>query len=220
MNLPALLWLGFLLAMRHALDADHIAAVSTIVARERSLRTAVPIGMLWGLGHSLSLLLVGGAIVAFKVVIPPRLGSSLELCVGVMLVGLGALSLRHALARRGHVHHRLEEPASGRRHPLRPLLIGVVHGLAGSAAVGLLVLGAVQDVAAGLLYLLVFGLGTMVGMVLFTTALALPVTLLSLRFEPFQRVLGVVTGAASVALGALLAFQIGAGFAAQPLGVP
>jgi sulfite exporter TauE/SafE len=205
MNLPAILGLGFLLGMRHALDTDHIAAVSTIVARERSLRSAAPIGVLWGLGHTLTIVLVGGAIVLFKVVIPPHLGLSMELCVGVMLVVLGALSLRNAFTRHRHAH--VEPPPSGLSW--RPLLVGIVHGMAGSAAVGLLVLGAVPSVTAGLLYLLVFGLGTIAGMLLFTTALAVPVALVSLRFERWHRALAVVTAVASVTLGISLAYRIG-----------
>jgi high-affinity nickel permease len=217
-TLTAVLALGFFLGMRHATDADHVMAVSTIVSRQRTLQAAAPIGMLWGLGHTLTILLVGGVILLFGVVIPPRLGLSMELSVAIMLVLLGGLNVRSVLkdaqaiagghshaAEHGHTHvHGSWRPGS-----LRPLGIGVVHGLAGSAAVALLVLGAISDARLGLIYLLVFGAGTIAGMVLITTALAVPVAAAARRFERFHRVLGVVTGVASVLFGMLLVYEIG-----------
>jgi len=234
MSLAAVLALGFFLGMRHATDADHVVAVSTIVSRRRTLRAAAPIGMLWGIGHTLTILLVGGAIILFGVVIPPRLGLGMEFSVALMLVLLGALNVRSVLrdARAiagahshshglphvhdgiAHVHGdvaQLESAAPSLRAlaGLRPLLVGVVHGLAGSAAVALLVLGAIEDASLALIYLLLFGLGTIAGMVLITTALAVPVAAAAQRFARFHRVLGVATGLASVAFGGLLVYEIG-----------
>jgi hypothetical protein len=224
MSLSAVLLLGFFLGMRHATDADHVVAVSTIVSRQRTLRAAAPIGMLWGVGHTLTILLVGGGIILFGVVIPPRLGLSMELSVAIMLVLLGAFNVRGVLREaRGiahaaggahahtHVHAALEAERStqGLFASLRPLGVGVVHGLAGSAAVALLVLGAIGDARLALVYLLVFGVGTIGGMVLITTALAVPVAAAAQRFARFHRVLGVATGVASVAFGALLVYEIG-----------
>src|SRR6185436_19233465 len=109
MNLAAVLALGFFLGMRHATDADHVVAVSTIVSRQRTLRAAAPIGMLWGVGHTLTILLVGGAIILFGIVVPPRLGMGMELSVALLLVLLSALNVRsvlrdaHAIAG-GHSH--------------------------------------------------------------------------------------------------------------------
>src|SRR3954467_12255762 len=97
MSLAAVLALGFFLGMRHATDADHVVAVSTNVSRQRTLRAAAPIGMLWGIGHTLTILLVGGAIILFGIVIPPRLGLGMELSVALMLVLLGALNVRSVL---------------------------------------------------------------------------------------------------------------------------
>jgi high-affinity nickel-transport protein len=243
MSPAAVLALGFFLGMRHATDADHVVAVSTIVTRQRSLRAAWPIGALWGLGHTLTILLVGGAILLFGIVIPPRLGLGMEFSVALMLVVLGALNVRsvlkdarsiahqqatHAEHSHGGHHHShgvhshthaaspAEQPARG---ALRPLLIGVVHGMAGSAAVALLVLGAISNPYLGLLYLLVFGVGTIAGMVLITCVLAVPLAVAAPRFASFQRVLAVGTGLASVALGALLVYEIGfvdGLFGAQP----
>ncbi len=238
MSPAAVLALGFFLGMRHAMDADHVVAVSTIVTRQRSLRAALPVGALWGVGHTLTILLVGGAILLFGIVIPPRLGLGMELSVALMLVVLGALNVRSVLkdARSiahqhqhphdpagnasGHVHPHLDPPARG---ALRPLLIGIVHGLAGSAAVALLVLGAIGNPLLGVVYLLVFGVGTIAGMVLITCALAVPMAVAAPRFASFQRLLAVGTGLASVALGAVLAYQIGfvdGLFGAQPVWDP
>lgn len=271
MSPAAVLALGFFLGMRHATDADHVVAISTIVARQRSLRGALPIGVLWGLGHTFTILLVGGAILLFGVVIPPRLGLGMEFSVALMLIVLGALNVRgvirearslaqqhaapleavdgvegvvavaasaqgpsllllqgshaHAHAHgHGHIHahgHGLShtQGESAVRGSLRPLFIGIVHGMAGSAAVALLVLGAINDSMLGLVYLLVFGVGTIAGMVLITCAVAVPLAVAAPRFASFQRVLAVTTGLASVVLGAMLVYQIGfvdGLFTAQP----
>jgi high-affinity nickel-transport protein len=196
----SILVLGFLLGVRHATDADHVVAVSTIVSRDRTLRGAARIGSLWGLGHTLTVLVVGGAIIVFGLVIPPRLGLALELAVGLMLIGLGAWTLKG-----GHPHAHL--PAA----PARPVLVGVVHGLAGSAAVALLVLGTIHDPAWALAYLAVFGAGTIVGMALITTALAMPIAAAARRLGTGGglRWLGVVAGVASIAFGLVVVYRVG-----------
>jgi hypothetical protein len=159
---PTAILLGALLGLRHATDADHVVAVTAIVARERSLGRAARVGALWGVGHTLTLLLVGGVIVAFRLVIPPRVGLGLEFGVALMLIGLGYANLRapDAPVREGAV--------------ARPLIVGTVHGLAGSAAVALLVLATIRESLPALAYLLVFGIGTILGMVLTTVILAAP----------------------------------------------
>ena len=151
LSFTSILLLGFVLGMRHATDPDHVVAVTTIVSDERSLWRASAIGAVWGVGHSITILAVGGAIVVFRLVIPPRLGLLLEFCVAVMLILLGMLTL------------------SGRRvgsatNMARPLVVGIVHGLAGSAFVALLVLAAVPGAMLQLLYLALFAAGTIAGM--------------------------------------------------------
>ena len=219
MNVFAILSLGFALGMRHATDADHVVAVSAIVARERTLRAAAPIGVLWGVGHTVTIFLVGGAIILFGVVIPPRVGLGMELCVALMLVLLGGWNIGslvwkraviphvHEPGTRAHHHHSALEgrPASS----MRPLFVGTVHGLAGSAAIALLVLGTIRNDFAALGYLLVFGGGTIAGMFIITSAMALPIAATAQRFERFHRALGVLTGMLSVAFGSLLIYQIG-----------
>jgi high-affinity nickel-transport protein len=216
MTLLAILALGFFLGMRHATDSDHVVAITTIVSRERSARSALWIGALWGFGHSVTILLVGGAIVLFGWVIPPRLGLSMEMSVAVMLIVLGAMNLSATLSRINQLAHRHRHDGASAssehvhvRGPLRPLAIGVVHGLAGSAAVALLVLATIKSAGMALLYLAVFGAGTVAGMMLLTLAMALPISALSRRFGNLELGLSRVTGVVSIAFGLFLAYQIG-----------
>src|SRR5262245_42782313 len=152
----AALALGFVLGMRHATDVDHVAAVSAMASRGRTLRGALALGTAWGVGHTLTVLVVGGAMVLFGFAIPERLGLSLELAVAAMLVTLGFMNFS---ATRSHAHAR-EVPLA------RPVVVGIIHGLAGSAAVALLVLATIRDPLWALGYLVVFGLGTVLGMAL------------------------------------------------------
>lgn len=218
MTLWTVLGLGFMLGLRHATDADHVVAVSTIVSRSRTLRSAVLIGTLWGLGHTLTILVVGGAIVVFNLVVPPSMETALELCVATMLIVLGGINLYGAMFER-HTHEgtagaegsRGARATSLRPVSLRPLFVGIVHGLAGSAAIALLVLTTIQDVVRALLYLGVFGGGTIAGMALLTLLVVVPVAAASRRYVSIDRYLAGVTGAASFAFGAMLAFRAALG---------
>jgi len=247
--LVAIILLGFFLGMRHATDPDHVVAVTTIVSRERTLLHATVIGALWGLGHTLTILAVGSGIILFKLTIPPRLGLSMELCVGLMLILLGVLNLTGALrraiewiaARRLgsgahshvifgrrviHTHEEDDEPAPmgpmsvmgwtpqwwkklGLFHILRPLAVGIVHGLAGSAAVALLVLTTISRPSWAIGYLLIFGLGTVAGMMLITMAIALPFAYSVHHFVKLNRGMAMASGLVSVAFGLFLCYQIG-----------
>lgn len=218
MTLLAILALGFVLGMRHATDSDHVLAVSTIVSRTRAPLAALWVGALWGLGHSATILTVGGAIVLFGWVIPPRLGLSMEMSVAVMLVVLGIINLSGALTniqRTAHRHHPDSDQHAAEtnfpRGKLRPLLVGFVHGLAGSAAAALLVLATIKTAATALLYLAIFALGTVAGMMLLTLLMSLPISALSRRFPKAEVSLARVAGAASIAFGLFLAYQIGVG---------
>jgi high-affinity nickel-transport protein len=248
--------IGFFLGMRHATDPDHVVAVSTIVSRERSISRAGWIGILWGIGHTLTILVVGAAIILFGVVIPPRVGLTLEFSVALMLILLGLLNLTGAIDWLSHrfspahpqhhgthshlhshgdyahlhphshgashdamEHHGSEvEPPRWLRapfarlgifHSLRPLLIGIVHGLAGSAAVALLVLGTIREARWAVFYLLVFGLGTIVGMMLMTLAFAVPFTFAGSRFAWLNKGLVTATGVVSLVFGLFVAYRIG-----------
>jgi predicted small integral membrane protein len=198
--LLTILALGFLLGMRHATDPDHVVAVTTIVSQQRSLARAARTGVLWGIGHTATILLVGGAIIVLKVQlsgIPPRVGLSLEFAVAVMLVVLGLLTL-----------------AGGERRVIdstaRPITVGFVHGLAGSAAVATLPqVALISDPLWAVGYLAVFGLGTIAGMLLVTVSIAAPSLLAMHRFAGMNRTLRIASGVASIAFGLFLAHRIG-----------
>lgn len=194
--LPVLL-LGVVLGMRHATDTDHVVAVTTIVTRRRSLADALRIGALWGVGHSLTILVVGSGIILAGIVIPPRLELVMEFAVAMMLIGLGGWNLASA----GPME---AAPAAA----ARPLLVGVVHGLAGSAAVALVVVATISDPLWSVACLLLFGLGTIAGMTAVTAAVAAPMLVTACRFERFSRSLQLASGTLSVAVGLALAAQL------------
>ncbi|MDO9711884.1 HoxN/HupN/NixA family nickel/cobalt transporter [Paracraurococcus lichenis] len=223
--------LGFFLGMRHATDPDHVVAVSTIVARQPSLRAALLIGSLWGLGHSLTIVAVGGAIILFAAVIPPRLGVTMEMGVALMLIVLGMWNLTGVLERirasavdgasapHPHPHPHPHGPGAdawpkekaglgGAARILRPLLIGLMHGLAGSAAVALLVLTLIQDPWWAVAYLAVFGIGTIAGMILITAAIAAALAYASRRSNWAGRYLPVTSGLLSLVFGLFFAYQV------------
>lgn len=190
-SVVSILLLGFMLGMRHATDADHVVAVTTIVSCEPSLLRAGRVGVLWGIGHSATIMLVGGAIVAFRISVPPRLGLALEFAVALMLIVLGMVTLSN-------------KTVAVAATAVRPVAVGLVHGLAGSAFIALLVLAAVPGLWLGMAYLAVFGLGTVAGMGLVTLAMAVPSALGAFRVGSAQRYLRLASGLASIAFGLLL----------------
>jgi high-affinity nickel-transport protein len=206
----SVLALGLFFGVRHATDADHVVAITTIVSREQTTRSAMRVGAVWGVGHTVTILVVGGGIILLGLVIPPRVGLLMELGVAVMLIVLGLMNLAGALRRIDRAAHASSEAlGSAPRRQLRAFVVGVVHGVAGSAAVALLVLSTIDDAGWALLYLGIFGIGTVIGMMLLTTAMALPIAAAARRFGSLERVLSRVTGLVSIAFGAFLAYQIG-----------
>lgn len=267
----AIALLGLILGMRHATDPDHVIAVTTILSREHRLAAAARIGVIWGLGHTLTVLLMGAAIIVFKIAIPARLGLAMEFAVAVVLIMLGvgaAASLirkaatrmrgsssegeglvvhAHAHAHGGAVHlhshvhvgahentddamhhdHRIPAdrlpPLAARRPLLRSFAVGLVHGLAGSAAIALLVLSAIPQPLWATLYLAIFCAGTIVGMGLITTAIATPFMVVSRRASWIHQGLVTGSGLLSFGFGLFLAYQIGIVdhlFSAAPIWIP
>ena len=209
-----ILILGFFLGMRHATDPDHVVAMMTIVSRQRKVAKAGIIGAIWGIGHTATILVVGAAIILFKVAIPPRLGLSMEFAVGLMLILLGVLNLTGVMR---WLHDRftpsalqIERPDDlGLYNTLRPLIIGTVHGLAGSAAVAILVMTTIGDPWWSVAYLLLFGLGTVAGMAAMTTAMAFPIVYAGRKMFRWNEAITMGSGLISVAFGLFISIQIG-----------
>ncbi len=225
-SVASILVFGFLLGLRHAFEVDHLVAISTLVTRKRSLWKSVRFGVIWGIGHSAMLLAVGGVVLLLQVRIPPLLELSLEGLVGAMLVGLGLLTLLDCWRRRVHLHRHthggtahlhFHTPTKGPEHfhqhggetGWKPLLIGIVHGLAGSAAVLLLTVVTAPSPVESLLYIVSFGCGSILGM---GAAGLLFGCLFSLTYRHFQGAslsLRIAAGATSVALGVWIICELG-----------
>jgi sulfite exporter TauE/SafE len=220
LTLVSIICLGFILGMRHATDADHVIAVSTIVSRQRSVRGAALIGGLWGVGHTLTLMLVGGAIILFGLIIPPRLGMSMEFSVGVMLILLGAWNLKAFGRWLGRKREEPDAETAGNwldlrfgkmpfYQAVRPFAVGLVHGMAGSAALALMVLPMIHNPYWGVAYLGLFGVGTIAGMMAITAAIAWPFSYTVKRSTVLHRRLGLAAGFASLGFGLFMVYQIG-----------
>jgi len=220
-----ILGLGFLLGMQHALEADHIAAVSSIAARRSQVGDIVRHGLTWGLGHTLTLFAFAGAAILLGRAIPESVARPIEAAVGIMLVGLGAHVLwrlwrdRVHFHRHGHgdgtvhihahSHARDSVPHVSAVHAhahgfrWRTLLVGLMHGMAGSAALLVLAVSQASSPAIGLGYVALFGIGSMIGMGALSTVIAVPLAVsarwLTWANSGLQGAVGVIT----VAVGAI-----------------
>ena len=251
--LLSILAVGFFLGMRHATDPDHVIAVTTIVSNQRDKARAALIGAFWGVGHTVTIFVVGAAIILFDFVIPVRVGLSMELSVAVMLIILGVVNVVGFLRARPDVTPAADGAIDGEKiihshphshggiihtHPhihhgeagapervslgwldrvfgkvgvyqyLRPFIIGVVHGLAGSAAVALLVLTTIRNVRWAVAYLLIFGVGTIAGMMLITMSIASAFTLVGKGRQKFSQQLALGSGLLSLGFGVFVAYEI------------
>jgi high-affinity nickel permease len=251
-GLFSILAVGFFLGMRHATDPDHVIAVTTIVSNQRNSMRAALIGAFWGFGHTLTIFVVGAGIILFNLVIPVRVGLSMELSVAVMLIILGVWNVAgflravpasrvpdHATEKVVHSHshshgdfvhnhphaHQHESQSDSRDHVpldwmdrvfgrvsvyqyLRPLMVGIVHGLAGSAAVALLVLTTIRNVHWAVAYLLIFGVGTIAGMMVITMSIASAFTMMGKGRQKFSQRLALASGLLSLGFGLFVAYQI------------
>ncbi len=229
LSITSLLAFGFVLGLKHALDADHLAAVSTMAGERGSLLSSSLPGALWGLGHTISLMIAGVLVILLHFEIGERTSKALEFCVGLMLVFLGVNALRK-LARGGQVHMHVHQHG-GRRHAhphvhdgkhedrphthhglksgVRPLLIGLVHGMAGSAALTLLVLTTIPSPLVGLSYMIIFGIGSIGGMMIMSTLFALPARFTAKRFARAHSAFRGLAAGFSFCFGVLMIYQIG-----------
>jgi hypothetical protein len=209
-SFDSLLALGFLLGLRHAIEADHLAAISTIVTERRSLLSSSLVGAFWGLGHTLALLIAGVGVLLLRFRLTDRMAHGLELCVGIMLVLLGGDVLR-TVVRRGASH--THEHTALARHSIadgwrvsRPLLVGMVHGLAGSAPLLLLTLTVVSSPLAAFSYIAVFGVGSIMGMTIMSALVSVPARL-TVQFARSNLALRGLSGLFSVGLGFFIVYE-------------
>lgn len=221
-SISTALLLGLLLGVKHALDADHIVAITTIVSRNRSMLRSALTGLTWGIGHTIVLFAAGFAVLLLKLTIPERLSLLMEFTVGVLLIVLGVPLLWRLLTSRAHVHLHQHADKShfhvhshtytsdhDHSHVRKPLLVGMLHGLAGSGTLILLALSTTSSVAQGLIFLLVFGVGSMLGMLVLSGLISFPFKLtarLSLRLNQWAQG---VAGFISIVLGLLIMWQTG-----------
>jgi len=231
----SLLSLGFVLGMRHALETDHVAAMASLVTRSGSVGDSIRQGAVWGAGHTLTLFVFGSVVLLLDTVMPEKLAQGLEFIVGLMLVGLGIDVLRRL--QRDHIHIHFHRHADGQRHfhahshagerghaavhrhhhhhdnrgrfPLRALFVGIIHGMAGSAVLILLTLQSVHSPLTGMVYILMFGIGSIAGMATLSAIIAVPlrysITGLSWVHNGLQALVGVTT----LCVGGMMLYDIG-----------
>lgn len=214
----AALSLGLLVGARHAFEPDHLAAVSTLVTTTRGARNAAVLGMLWGLGHTLSLLAIGVALVALDSALPERVGAAFELAVAAMLIVLGARAVIQGIRNRGgepapHRHGDIEHVHAGaddhvhvgaRAIAWRPLTVGLVHGLAGSGALTALAFAELPTAGARVLYMILFGVGSIAGMAIVTGLAGVALQQVA-RGPATRRWVAITTGVTSCVVGTLWA---------------
>lgn len=231
------LTLGFTLGLRHAFDADHLVAVSTIVTEHRTLWKSSLVGAAWGLGHTIALTIFGGLVVALRITVTPQLTSYLELVVAIILVILGVNVLarqfgtpmvhlhRHEHGGVTHSHFHFHQHSHGpdghdqeqhrhRHHQMlkvsrKPFIVGMVHGMAGTGALMLLVVGVIPSILMSVFYILIFGLGSLGGMVLVSFLIGFPIALAGKRVKLLEKVLRATAGTFSLGFGLLLAWRTG-----------
>jgi ABC-type nickel/cobalt efflux system permease component RcnA len=223
----SILGLGFILGLKHALDADHLVAVSTIVSERKGFWSSTIVGALWGLGHTASLVVVGLAVIAFNFHIPEKIAMIMELFVALMLIGLGANVLwkirkgatfhvhTHDHHDHLHIHPHLHEQASevqhehhGMKFNKKPFFVGMVHGMAGSAALMLLVLSTISSRAVALLYIAIFGFGSVGGMCVMSALIGLPFSLTA-KHDRLNAIIRTSAGVISLFFGLFYVWQIG-----------
>lgn len=216
----AFLGLGFVLGLIHAFDADHIVAVSSLVSKHNNIKKGIFSGMIWGLGHTAILFVIGLVILLTKIAIPEKIALSLEFLVGMMIVYLGASVIYDVIKNKKHLHKHSHngvihfhmhshKKKDSHEHYHKPFIVGLIHGMAGSAGLMLIVLSASDNILNGILYILLFGIGLMIAMGLASGLISLPFILTSKRFIKYDRKIRYATGIFSILFGLSLMFTTG-----------
>ena len=228
----SILLLGLLIGMKHAIEADHVAAVASLAGRNQSLRDALRMGLAWGLGHTVALFAVGAVVLSLDTVLPERIALILEFGVGIMLVWLGLDVIRRLIKARIHFHahqhvdgtkhfhahsHANEGAQNRLRHEhehrraitLRALAVGLMHGMAGSAALILLTLGEIDSLWVALAYMALFGLGSMLGMAALSIIIAVPLQRMAKHLTWAHSSLNAMVGMVTIGIGAWVMYSAG-----------
>lgn len=199
-----LLGLGLVLGLQHATEADHLTTVTTILTHEKNPLRAALVGAYWGLGHTVTLLLVGFLVLVLRFHFPESLHAVFELCVAGLIIGLGVKALLHA----GETHDHPHDHTRGKRTHKTSFLIGSLHGLAGSGAILLVVVSSLQSISEGLWYITVFGVGSIIGMTVISLLVGIPVALANKKVRNVHTVIHLLAGTLSIIVGLHLAFRI------------
>ena len=209
---------GFALGLEHALEADHVVAVSTIVSQQKKLWKSSLVGIVWGIGHTTTLFLVGIIVLFLSISIPQELILSFEFLAGVVILLLGVLVLRSAVTVKIHLHHHSHgdqthihlhshKEGDSHHHIHRSFILGMVHGIAGSGALMLLVLSTVESITAGITYILLFGVGSILGMLILSAVIGLPFIITANKLGNMNRIIQAIAGVVSICIGAFIMYQ-------------
>jgi len=215
-----MLGLGFLLGVEHAFEPDHIVAISSLISKEKNLKKTTILGAIWGAGHTTTLFLAGIIILTLKITIPETIALSLEFLVGLVIIFLGFYVIRDIIEKKKHIHKHTH---NGRTHTHihshkgtdqhthyhQSFSVGLIHGLAGSAALMLLILSTFNSLIIGIIYILLFGIGSMVGMAIVGGLISIPFIYSSKKSSSINTVIQYGTGMISIGFGSYLLFKIG-----------
>jgi len=213
----SILVFGFLLGIKHSFETDHVVAVTTIVSEHKKLLQAALVGTFWGMGHTTTLFVIGLSVLVLKIAIPQQISLFFEMIVGITLVVLGLAAIYrtvsfhihvHTHSHLTHVHQHMHTNTSHSHVHKKSFLMGTLHGLAGSGALMLLVLSTIRNTMEGVIYILLFGIGSAGGMTVISLILGLPFLLSTQKFPNIQKYLSLVAGIISVVVGATLAYEI------------
>ena len=228
-SITAALTFGFLWGLQHALDPDHVVAVSTIVSEHKSIARSSLVGTFWGLGHTTTLLAIGIVVLSLRTSIPEQVTRWMELPVAVMLIALGIIATARAMRERGwqiHTHPHSHESSSPHTHihihtggehahhhrlfrlGRRPFIVGMVHGVAGSGALALAVLTTIPSIALGVVFIAVFGIGSIGGMLLMSAMIGVPFAVTARRFRMVNGGIRLCAGLFSLVFGLALAWKL------------
>ena len=221
-SLLTALVIGLLLGVKHAMDADHVVAVTTIVSRSGSILRSVLVGISWGIGHTLVLFVVGFGVLVLKLTIPDRLTLSMEFAIGGMLVVLGVPIIKQIIVNRAHIHihqhgdknhfhghYHGDTPSHDHKHLRKPLLVGMLHGLAGSGILTMLVLDTMSSVTQGLVFLVIFGIGSILGMLVMSGLIGIPFKMTAGYSRSVNMWINGAAGVISVGFGIYIMLRVG-----------